>query len=904
MPHSSKNNSKFFYLYRQAVCRALGNQRGGRAAQYSYLLSDLVWQQQQQQQEDISPPLLEPFLRFVTALHDLEDENDDDSSKLSSVHDLLAAFIDATTEWIATDGPNICCDPLALAVGIASEMAELNPDATQQAGGDILLPLLVIGGGVGAGTDGIRASLNFLSSGVPGLIKARVALASMLRTHLLKCPVDLSFLFSATTPPPQNPGHRKNPDGNNNITRLKPQQKPGTMSESKSATTEISPTGLELPRHFNWEGYRGYTVLLYLELSMECLLREVCLFKLRIAGGEGIEVNLVRGVEVNVTSYPRGGSAHTVSASFPRIQMGNGSWELLSISHSLPYLKRPQIRIAMNDVVILEEDLSYPTGGGASGAVLGDAAKKGGRGGGFLFSGSGQWIRKRSSSWGAGGGVPRGVLCEGMVGKLSYAAMFEGELSLSALRYFVSAGPGHLAGMPVPVPHPPHELDKEVLRGSAYNECMEARMLWAYIPLMSPQSGDFVPDVVQTGKPKRRWTEVCSPPSLTRRGGGMRCMGRLAGGVRVDSAYAPTSTCTSSRAGGIYDAWFRAGGVKAVLFIMGSIVDTSQNMACEWDSDVSSCLASLLGILAALIKGSPAHREEALQHHTFHMTCVILHRLPRPTSQLNVAVISACLDFLELDIDSTRNYYFSTTVSPPSQQSGSGLSSKQITNQTAVLTLDLVLIGAALQGLLLDNSLWLMAPPLLHTSLLKRIAARVDCSPPFVHALSRYVGVHHLLDLMRFVVAHYDELPKPEPTGVTGRSGSGVGVQKLFDQDDNVVQVARAFEECGNSDDDVETLLDLCHHIVSAVISWDFSGVRLPPAGGAATRKRTTSEGHITSSLDSTSEMMQREKRTQSALCNVFSTSYTTFQNSSLQAPHLSMLYLLYSTKHRTNHCC
>ncbi len=928
MPPPSQNKSKCLHSYCQAVCKALRNQKGGRAAQYSDLLSEFVWQQHE---EDVTPPPSEPFLRFVAEIQQgLEIENEDTSSKLllsssvSNTNNLLAAFIGAITEWIATDGPYICCDPLALAVGIASEIAELNSQATQRAGGDILLPLLVIGGDVGAGADGIRASLNFLSLGVPGLIKAQAALASMLRTHLQKCPVDLSFLFAATVvePPSQNQcdHEKKYPDGNSNSTKLKPRQQQQlksagtTTSVSKpKAATEISPTGLELPRHFNWEGYRGYTVLLYVELSLECLSREVSIFKLRIAGGEGIEVNLVRGVEVNVTSYPRGGSTHTVSASFPRIQMGNGSWQLLSISHSLPYLKRPQIRIAVDDVVILEEDLSYPTCVGASGSVLGDVGKKGGGGVGvgFPFIGSGQWIQKRMNNWdGTRGGVPRGVLCEGMVGKLSYAAMFEGELSLSALRYIVSVGPGHLAGMPAPSPHPPHELDKEILRGSAYNECMEARMLWAYIPFMSPQSGDFVPDVVQMGKPNQRWTEVCSPPPLTQRGGGMRSMARLTGGVRVNSAYAPTSTCTSSRAGGIYDAWFRAGGIKAVLFLMGSIVDTSQNMACEWDLDVSSCLASLLGILTALMKGSPAHREEALQHHAFHMICVILHRLPRPASQLNVAVISACLEFLELDIDSTRNYYCgsstTTTVSRSSQQSSSGLSSMQTTNQAAVLTLDFILIGAALQGLLLDHSLWLMAPPLLHTSLLKRIADRVDCSPPFVRALSRYVGVHHLLDMMRFIASHYDEPPppppKPELKGVTGRRhGPGAEVQKSLNQDDND-----------------ETLLDLCHHIVLEVISWDLSGTRLPSAGGAtATRKRSASEGFMTStssSLDSTSEMTlisQHKRNTCSfteCIFHFFLHPPPPFQNCcvSLQAlpPRPSVLYLPYFMKHRMNHCC
>ncbi len=856
MPPS--RNSECFY--RQAVCRALGSQRGGRAAQYSYLLSELVWQQQR---EDISPPPSESFLSFVTALQGLEDENAD-SSNLSSVHDLVATFIGATTEWISEDRSNICCDPLALAVGIVAEIVELNPDVTQQAGGDVLLPLLVVAAYIGAGTDGIRASLNFLSSGVPGLIKARVALASMLRTHLQKCPVDLSFLFLANDA--VSPNHRdQNPDSTSGSTRLQQhKQKRGTSSESKLEGA-ISPTGVALPRHFNWEGYRGYTVLLYLELSMECRTRDVCLFKLRVGVGEGIEVNLIRGVEVNVTSYPRGGSAHTISASFPKVKLGNGRWDLLSISHSLPYLKRPQMRIAVNNVVILEEELSYPTGGGP-----GDD-KKIGRGG-FPLSGSGQWIRKHSS-WGTC--TPCSVLCEGMVGKLSYAAMFEGELSLSALSYFISAGPAHLAGMPVPVPHPLHELDKEVLRGKAYKECMEARMLWAYIPFMAPQSGNFVPDIVQTGKPKRNWTDVCGPPLLTQRGGGMRGMGRLAGGVRIDSAYAPDSTCTSSRTGGIYDAWFRAGGVKAVLFTMGCVVDTSINMASEWDSNVSSFLASLLGILAYLMKGLPVHREEALQHHAFHMVCMILRRLPRPTSQLNVAVVSACLDFLELDIDSTRNYCI-TTSSSPSQQCGPSLSSKQTTNQLSNLTLDLVLVGAALQGLLLDTSLWLMAPPLLHISLLQRIAARVNYSL-FVHALSRYVGVHHLLDVMRFIVAHYDESkPKPNHTGETDGGGPNERVQNLVGKDDDngihfLTAAARtiSFEECGggSSSNDDETLLDLCHRIVFAVISWDLSGIKLPPppAGSVAMWKRGTISdgGGFITSLDSTSDTIQREKRKQ-----------------------------------------
>ncbi len=857
MPPS--RNSECFY--RQAVCRALGSQRGGRAAQYTYLLSDPVWQRQQ---VDISPPPSESFLSFVTALQGLEDENVD-SSNLSSVHDQLAIFISSATEWISEDGSNICCDPLALAVGIVTEIAELDPDVTQQAGGDVLLPLLVVAAHIGAGTDGIRASLNFLSSGVPGLIKARLALASMLRTHLQKCPVDLSFLFSANDAVP--PNHRdQNPDGTTSSTRLpRHKQKRGTASEKKLVGA-ISPTGVELPRHFNWEGYRGYTVLLYLELSMECRMRDICLFKLRVGGGEGIEVNLISGVEVNVTSYPRGGSAHTISASFPKIEMGNGRWDLISISHSLPYLKRPQMRIAVNDVVILEEDLLYPTGGGP-----GDDTKIGR--GGFPLSGSAQWIRKHSS-WGTC--TPCSVLCEGMVGKLSYAAMFEGGLSLPALHYFISAGPGHLAGMPVPVPHSLHELDKEVLRGKAYKECMEARMLWAYIPFMAPQSGDFVPDIVQTGKPKRSWTDVCGPPLLTQRGGGMRGMGRLAGGVRIDSAYAPTSTCTSSRTGGIYDAWFRAGGVKAVLFIMGCVVDTSINMASECDSNVSSFLASLLGILAYLMKGLPVHREEALQHHAFHMVCMILRRLPRPTSQLNVAVVSACLDFLELDIDSTRNYCI-TTSSSPSQQCGPSSSSKQTTNQPADLTLDLVLVGAALQGLLLDTSLWLMAPPLLHISLLQRIAARVDCSL-FVHALSRYVGVHHLLDVMRFVVAHYDESkPKPNHTGETDGGGSNERVQNLVGKDDDsdihflkAAAQTTSFEERSggsSSSDNDDTLLDLCHRIVFAVISWDLSGIKLPPppAGGVPMWKRgTTSDGGgFIASLDSNSDTIQREKHKQ-----------------------------------------
>ncbi len=859
MPPPSRNSAR---LYRQAVCRALGSQRGGKAAQYTYLLSDPIWQQKR---KDISPPYSESFSSFVTALQGLEDENDD-SSNPSSVHDLLATFIGATTEWIFEDRSNVCCDPLALAVGIVTEIVELSPDVTQQAGGDVLLPLLVVAAYIGTGIDGIRASLNFLSSGVPGLIKARVALASMLRTHLQKCPVDLSFLFSANRAEISKQFDQNNPNsstsgGNTRLQQHK--QKRGTStSKSKLAGAISSPMGVELPRHFTWEGYRGYTVLLYLELSMECRMRDVCLFKLRVGGGEGIEVNLVRGAELNVTSYPRGGSAHTISASFPEIEMGNGRWDLLSISHSLPYLKRPQIRIALNGAVILEEDLSYPTGSG-----LGDDKKVGG----FPLSGSVQWIRK-PSSWGKC--TPCSVLCEGMVGKLSYAAMFEGELSLSALRYFISAGPAHLAGMPVPVSHPLHELDKEVLRGKAYKECMEARMLWAYIPLMAPQSGDFIPDIVQTGKPKRNWTDICGPPLLTQRGGAMRGMGRLAGGVHIDSAYAPASTCASSRTGGIYDAWFRAGGVKTVLYIMGCVVDTSINMASEWDSNVSSFLASLLGILADLIKGLPVHREEALHYHAFHMVCMILRRLPRPASQLNVAVVSVCVDFLELDIDSTRNYCSTTTGSSPSQQCGPSLSHKQTINKPADLTLDLVLVGAALQGLLLDTSLWLMAPPLLHTSLLKRIAARVDCNL-FALALSRYVGVHHLLDVMRFIVAHYDE-SKPKPYRTRDEHGGGDAnerVQNGNHYDTHSLKAAGGGSSSSGSSDNGETLLDLGHRIVFAVISRDISGIKLPPllAGSVATWKRgggtTTSDGggFITTSLDSTTrgDTIHRDKRKQ-----------------------------------------
>ncbi len=878
---SSMNSTKF--LYRRAIYRALRSQRGGRTAQYAYLLSKSIWHQEEdeeEKEEDIRSQPSESFLQFVTSLQGFEDENDS-SLKDSSAQERLAAFISITTEWLVADGPNMCCDPLALAVGIASEITELNPDATQEAGGDALLPLLVIAGdGFGTGTDGIRASLNFLSSGVPGLIKARVALASMLRTHLQKCPIDLSFLFPEVTTP-QNSDHHESSSISHNNPQQHQQKSGGTTYETKFLTTAVSPTGIELPRHFNWEGYRGYTVLLYLEFSKACLSLEICLFKLRVAGGEGIEVYLVNGVELDITSYPRGGAPHRISASFPSIQMGSGTWHLLSISHSLPYLKRSQIRIAMDDVVILEDDLPYPTGGVSGGSGIGDDKK--GRRRVFPSGGSGQLLRT-CSDWAPG--MPRGVVCEGMVGKLGYAAMFEGELSLIALRHCVSYGPGYLAGTPVPVSHPLFDYDTEMLRGTAYNECLEAIILWAYVPSIYTQSRNFVPNMVQVGTPtKQNWADISSSPGLMRCRGGKRGTGRLAGGVRVDSDYAPLSICTSSRPGGIYDSWFRAGGVKAVLFVMGCIVDTSKNMTSEWDLDVSAFLASLLGILVVLLKASPLHREEALRYNVFHIICVIFHRLPRLTSLLNGSLVSACLDFLELDVDSARNYH--ATVSPPLRNGP--FSKHTTTNQLGPLTMDFILIGAALQGLLLERSLWLTAPPFFHMSLLKRLKDRVD-SIQIVGTLSRYIGVYHVLNMMRFIVDRYDEpkskqSPSSSPCGMTG--GAYSATQKMFGgHEDNDIQILKpgtisapaaqtttSSKECGSNRDDMKTMLDLCHCIAYAVIVFDISGfIRPHPSGGgngSAIRKRTVSDTgggfFLASSVGGIGKAMQNEKIKQSS---------------------------------------
>jgi hypothetical protein len=696
----------------------------------------------------------------------------------------LTCVSGALQSWLVDspgdDSPD-CADPLQLVCTIVSVLIRCCPPGAWNP----LLPLLeASGAGLPAGVAGLRAALRLLTCrGAEGL-RPRAALASSLARHLRSCPADLVFEF-----PDPDPGSRSPSSGQH--------RRQGQPDRGDLAAIASSPSSqcIELPRTLTWEGFRGYTVALWLQVDSAASSRDITLFDLRASGGEGLEVTLSACEEpagarraLKATSFTRGATARSAAVMVEGLagvsERGDGRcgpWRLVTFSHSLPYLKKPLFSMSVDAECVLQTDLPYPA----------SAQAAGGRDDAFLsLRGFGLGLGRSSAA--GGGGSSRGVVCNGLIGRVAFVGMFEGDLSQAALRVALDAGPGQIPFlMPLFVPRAHVELQTAALRGPAAKAGIEAHLLWAYVPRLalagSASSGmGFVPSLVLAGRAKLRHTDIAGPPSVVQRGGGggSGSMARLCGEVHVVSTYSGGFARGRPPAGffDVQDAWLRAGGVRSVLYIVGVAVDEAATMKPEADSGLALLLMELLCLLRALLESSQAHREEALHSHAFHLTSAALQRLPRPSSQLDPGVLAACLGLLDAALSSSDALYPSAANSeaqapPPA------------------------LVGAVLQGLLLDFGLWAGAHASLQSQLICGIASVLQSSKrSMTAALARYVGVQRLLDILRVHIC----------TDILGAVAAAPAD----------CPAERSGEEAG-ADDCIRSAVDACEQCLLAVLEWD-----------------------------------------------------------------------------------
>ncbi|CAM9595051.1 unnamed protein product, partial [Ectocarpus sp. 13 AM-2016] len=128
----------------------------------------------------------------------------------------------------------------------------------------------------------------------------------------------------------------------------------------------------------------------------------------------------------------------------------------------------------------------------------------------------------------------------------------------------------------------------------------------------------------------------CSPAvaMVQARGGSGGDLARLEGPVRHVVTYSGVHVAPGpATKGGVYDAWFRAGGTRALLYTAARVVDELADVASEASAKGASdqvrdraealaregreLLGELLRTVAVLLSSGPVHREEFLQVDAF-----------------------------------------------------------------------------------------------------------------------------------------------------------------------------------------------------------------------------------------------------------------------------------------------
>eukprot|EP00953_Heterococcus_sp_UTEX-ZZ885_P014596 8265-Heterococcus_DN1.PRE.1 len=646
----------------------------------------------------------------------------------------LDAAVECLTAWLlqgngGADDPLACCCELytyLVRLVAAKTSSEPSTSTADPALLSTLLPLLVCGGArLPAGVAGLQRALALLSSEAD--VSSLAAFAAALRSHLAECPVDAVFAFPQSSPTP-------------------------------SALPKI-----ELPSTFDWAGFRGYTVMLWLNVDPDTFIQrgEVVLYSVRNMSGQGVDARVCTQASdagagspavhnLVVTSYGKDARSarHSVTVRMDELAGVDGAWHLLTVSHTLPYVRKSVVRVTLDGVLRLQQDLTYPniTGGSNS----------------------------------SDSSMSRSVLCEGLVGELASAAFYEDELPLSVIRTVLQAGPNHLAGaLPVPVPRVSPELSSTLVKGRAAVEATAARLIWALLPSAVAHGSHVCCELKQVGNPRLHHSEIATPAKLAQRGanGGIKGVARLSNGAVAVMPYQQarslmSTTSSSSSSGGtdatvgfcdvgIHDAWFRVGGVRALLYTVGCVIDRATASAAAADSAanagkerhsrrssaaveaqhaVSALLSELLSLLALLLEGHPIHREEMLQRHGYHMIATALQRLLLHSHStrrcLDQKVLASCLNLLQAARYADTLSFSADSSTVVDLRSGGG-----------------ELLGAALQGLLLDFRLWSGVATAVRVALLSGVAAAVcnDDSTAGGGAvvLHKYVGVQRLLDILR-----------------------------------------------------------------------------------------------------------------------------------------------------------
>lgn len=249
-------------------------------------------------------------------------------------------------------------------------------DAGTEGDDDEPLQLLLelAAGHLGAGVDGLHASLSLMGGTLGGLKSMRVrrAFAASLRAHLATVQVDSVFRFDT-------PKNYLTANGDEGVS---------------------SPGRLALPPMLNWASFRKYTVTMWVRPDPSNEGSAATLFRFRNGEGVGVEATLSAagcgsvdgggksfgsgqgqgGREIVVTSFLKATSQKTFSAhckfgSQPEaVHLGGGGvgegvrqggWRFVAVSHGQPYLKRSgRLRVSVDGGVVLETELQYPSGTG------------------------------------------------------------------------------------------------------------------------------------------------------------------------------------------------------------------------------------------------------------------------------------------------------------------------------------------------------------------------------------------------------------------------------------------------------------------------------------------------------------------------------------------------------------
>ncbi|CAM9407460.1 unnamed protein product, partial [Discosporangium mesarthrocarpum] len=710
-----------------------------------------------------APKTLVHDLEVIGAARPAEQEHTFDPLQ-DLLDSLVAWFLDESRSNRATDG-----DDLALCIRVVRWISRHTGSrerlVTRPEGR--LEPLLVqAASNVGAGVEGITEALRIISGTWQGdglrKLRFRQAFAEAIREHLDRVPVDVAFRF----------GRREGGAG---------------IAADGGGGGKIK-ARLALPATLDWGAFRGYTVTMWLRPDPTADGDSFLLFCFRNSAGVGVEAALgpTRAEEVEagqggtkeiggrsegeewdlsftreikITSYHR---SNLERGSSVKCRVGSlcgdvaengagggtgagaragdrGGWRLVTVSHGLPYVRRSgRLQVAVDAKVVLEAELPYPT---ATGQASGD-------------------VMLRSSFF------------DGMVGCAGAVALYEEELGLSALQTLFGAGPNHLGGtqpLPVAQPNPNPDTDPDssgfhtqVLSGEGAKAAAEARILWAYLPQMCQDK--VCHQWTPRGSTRLHKVVISSPHGGASQRGQQGVVARLEGEADTVSLYSSPEggrgvAPSLATQAGIHDAWFRAGGVRGLLYAMARVVDelaegtdTNESNGQSRDSKEQlglglggdhggednpgvSLLGELVKIMAALLASGPVHREEFLKVHGFHMLSIVLQRLPNPKENLSGTVVAACLHLLDV-VDALQ---------------------------------ELELIGAALQGLVLDFRLWSEAGGGTQEQLLVGVERVASKRAP---QLRLFLGVQLLLDILRVHICMVDlAAVKPNPGEREGGGG-------------------------------------------------------------------------------------------------------------------------------------